>query len=352
MFGIKTKLLLLARGGVGEHTWKNYLKRTLPEAGLFWRISHYIDFQISRIRYPGLDGRDYFIYRFYQIKHDKKKTFITEGDLKRMVIYFNGELDDPALLQVSDKAKFNSIFKDRLGRRWISGDEKEEDIIRFCVDCKEVFVKPENGGQGSGIRSVNIQNENDARNLYNELRGEKYLLEARLRQHPEMAKLHPQSVNTLRLYTVCDPDRTKVKLTAAVLRIGQGDSVTDNWTAGGMAAEIDPEKGVVVSPAADRLGKFHTIHPDTGENIVGFQIPEWDNIVKLVCESHMRLEKLRYIAWDAVVAEDGTGCLLEGNHWGGVALQQQPGQSGKKEIYRNIIKEDIGHNNSVNLNIL
>jgi hypothetical protein len=55
----------------------------------------------------------------------------------------------------------------------------------------------------------------------------KYLLQERLTQHPALSKLHPQSVNTLRIITF--NNNGHVELFSATLRIGSGNKSVDNW---------------------------------------------------------------------------------------------------------------------------
>lgn len=321
------------KGGMGTHSWEESLKRTAPDKSRGWSALHYIDFMFTKIFCPGLDGMDYFIYRFYELKLSERRKFITEGGLGKMVRRFNGRPGSEAWKQVEDKSVFNSLFPDLIGRKWIRSDAAHDELAAFCFSAKKVIAKPVGGAQGRDIFIAEINDGADAERLAGRLTGGEYLIEELIKQHADMEKLHPGSVNTLRIYTVSDKSIRDINITGAVLRIGRGESHTDNWHAGGMAAEIDIQRGVVCSSAVDGKGERYSVHPDTGVGIMDFKIPMWEESIDMVKEAHKRLNTLRYVAWDVAVCEDGV-CLIEGNVFGGVHLQQQPGLRGKKEIYR------------------
>ncbi|WP_295113347.1 hypothetical protein [uncultured Methanobrevibacter sp.] len=60
-------------------------------------LCHWIYYGICKILYPGIDSLDYFLYEFYNTQHSVRKTFITEGDLAKMVKTFNGDKKNQGL---------------------------------------------------------------------------------------------------------------------------------------------------------------------------------------------------------------------------------------------------------------
>lgn len=146
-----------------------------------------------------------------------------------------------------------------------------------------------------------------------------------------MASLNPSSVNTIRVYSVVF--ESEVFITGATLRIGNGDKPIDNYSAGGLAAEVDIETGLVISPVVSQFGEKYGIHPNTGTPVIGFRIPGWETVKAFVKKAHSKIGELRYIGWDVVVCNDGEIKLIEANTCAGVALQQHPGLQGKKNYY-------------------
>lgn len=78
---------------------------------------------------------------------------------------------------------------------------------------------------------------------------------------------------------------------------------------------------------------FYSIHPDTGCSILGYQIPQWQDVLNIVRESADKLPSLRYIGWDVAIKEDGSVCLIEGNHNAGSDVHQVAADVGLRPLY-------------------
>lgn len=124
-------------------------------------------------------------------------------------------------------------------------------------------------------------------------------------------RLNPTSVNTIRVITVLQDDR--VHVIGTILRMGVG-SVVDNLSAGGIAAAVDPKSGHVTAPAVSIMpneNKYER-HPVTKTEIIGFQIPEWSDVISLVETAATRVPSVRTVGWDVAIARTGP-VLIEGN---------------------------------------
>lgn len=97
---------------------------------------------------------------------------------------------------------------------------------------------------------------------------------------------------------------------AAVLRIGRKGKTADNFRQHGIAATIDVGKGIVNAPGIDREFKRYIVHPDSGEQIIGFKVPSWDKIVDLVTKAAKVIPEVRYVGWDVAVDIDGNVQLI------------------------------------------
>ena len=320
------------------HRWKNVRRKYKPEASALWCAVHGADYLVSKLLYPGLDAMDYFRYEFYNLRHAKRKTFITEGYLRRMNDRFNDErnhMDSFRILQ--DKAKFNTHFSEFVTRRWIKTEETSKEAFEvFCAGMDRVIAKPEDGTQGKGIFLASVSTQQERDGLFEQLRTQNYLLEEVLVQCPEIAVLNPSAVNSIRVYSVLRGE--EVVITAATLRLGSGEGATDNYSAGGFAASIDTQTGIVVSRAVSQYGQSVYVHPKSKQTIIGTKIPKWEAVLDAVRRAHKMLPELRYIGWDVVVCENGTVTFLEGNTFAGVALQQHPLLEGKKPLYEKLMK--------------
>jgi hypothetical protein len=146
----------------------------------------------------------------------------------------------------------------------------------------------------------------------------RHLLQSRVVQHPDMAALHPHSINTLRLVTFNRGGA--VELFSAALRIGTGGRRTDNWAGGGVLASVDRDSGVVkgdgyLKPA---FGRRVARHPDTGVTLDGFQVPEFERAVAMAKRFHRHLPGIHSLGWDIAFTPEGPVFLEANDDWDGI----------------------------------
>ena len=162
------------------------------------------------------------------------------------------------------------------------------------------------------------------RQLYDRLvKGGQLLIEEPIRQHPDMNKLCPDSVNTVRIVTLVTAQGAQ--MVYALVRMGMGGVCVDNVSSGGMYAPVN-EHGQLYRPAfCDKTGKYYERHPVTGTEITGFQIPLFDQALELCRTASRRVEAhLKYIGWDVAITPDGP-VLVEGNNLPGYDMCQNAG---------------------------
>ena len=155
-----------------------------------------------------------------------------------------------------------------------------------------------------------------------------HLLTEFVEQAPYADELYPDAANTIRLVTMRDPDSDEAFVGAAIHRVGTDDSAPmDNWTAGGLSAPIDRETGrmgtAIAYPAGEELVR-HDFHPDTGAQIDGATVTEWESIRERVLEIADALHYVSYAGWDLIVTEDGFR-IIEANNYPGVKSIQVHG---------------------------
>ena len=119
------------------------------------------------------------------------------------------------------------------------------------------------------------------------------------------------SINSIRLRVFRFDDR--VEVLPSNFHIGRGDSIVDNTGRGGISAAL-VEKGVVLI-ACDSSRKRYETHPDSGEIIIGFQIPRWEEAVAMANRLCQVVPRVRYVGWDLVLTGNGW-VVIEGNDKG------------------------------------
>lgn len=264
---------------------------------------------------------DYHEFEFYLLSGKQRKTYITGGINNSIIKKYN---DKAHWYKLRDKAIFNLIFKKFVKREWI--DLKESSIAEFkefLKNKKQVIVKPVDEYAGKGIEVINVSD--NIEELYQTLKqNDQCLVEELIIQHEEMSKLYPKSINSLRIITF--NNKNDVNVLQTVLKIGNGGFI-DNFAAGGMYTFVD-EKGIVSSPAFDKNGSIFESHPITNTQIVGFKVPMFEEIKKIVCEAASLIPEIGFIGWDVAVSVDGP-VIIEGNECSGV-FQLKPSLSKDK----------------------
>lgn len=189
------------------------------------------------------------------------------------------------------------LFKDFVKRDliFVEHDADWKVVAAFQEKHSPFVAKPYNGSKGRGIMLVD---EHNLKEFEHELRSSKegYVLEERIIQGEELARFHPQSVNTIRFASMMDKEHHRVNA-FALLRTGAGESFVDNVGAGGVAALIDTNTGIIISDGICG-DKHYQAHPDTGIVFKGSVIPAWDELLKIADAVHGMYPKQKVFGFD------------------------------------------------------
>ncbi|WP_306058407.1 sugar-transfer associated ATP-grasp domain-containing protein [Natronococcus wangiae] len=155
---------------------------------------------------------------------------------------------------------------------------------------------------------------------------EDYLVCEFVEQDEYADELYPDTVNTIRVLTMYDERAQEAFVPIAVQRIGTSDSApVDNFSKGGLSAEVDRETGALSAGAhyyhRDSV-TWHETHPETGARIEGTTVPGWEEIRDKLLEIANALSHMPYVGWDIVVTGEGEFKIIEGNSQTGVAAMQ------------------------------
>lgn len=209
------------------------------------------------------------------------------------------------------------------GKIYLPQLKKSVTLNEFCHNNSGIFfLKPFEGECGEGIIVLEIKNgkiylgeqELQIDDLKKRCRGTTYLIQRKVIQHPIMASLHPQSLNTIRLVTVKNIHTDKISIFPSILRIGTGESLVDNTSQGGIAVGIDFEKKRLKEFGflKPQYGGRVDFHPDTHIKFKEFSIPYLDEAIMQAKILHSHLTDLHSIGWDIAIGPDGP-IFIEGN---------------------------------------
>lgn len=290
---------------------------TLRERSGISRLRLMSDMLICAARYNA-GYMDYMIARMWEQNDAQRRTVLTRGINNQIVRRMNDKADWHAF---DDKAAFNRAFSKWIKRDWMEADGQtsKEALEAFLDGKKAVFVKPLEGSSGQGIEKFTAADWADMDAFASKVRAVgRSVIEEGIVQHPRMAALNPGSVNTVRISTLIGDK--KEGIVYAFLRIGNG-KIMDNVDCGGMAARVDLDSGRLLTVAADKAGNTFTKHPITGMEIIGFELPCFEEAKAMCLEAMRMVPSMRYVAWDVALTEQGP-TLIEGNSFPSHAVPQ------------------------------
>ncbi len=266
---------------------------------------------------------DYSLFRMWELSGAQRATVLTRGRNNQYVRALNKKED---LHWFSQKAEFLQKFAPYVKRRWLDLTKAgPEELEALCKDLGVILVKPQNASHGSGIEKIYADSVKDWKALYDKLTASgQTLCEEVIPQHPDLDRLWPHSINTVRAMTILKDGETYVW--GVLFRVGKTEGKpVDNFNNGGLMMPVDVETGVIHCPGVDLQGKLYETHPVTGVPFNGFQIPCWKEIMDLVKEAAKVVPTVGYVGWDVAVTPTGP-VLVEGNEYPGHRYAM-PGQS-------------------------
>ena len=257
----------------------------------------------------GSSFEEYYNLRFYERSHQNRGTFITT--------YYN--LRRYHRMYFLDKRLFNQKFHAYIRRDWVDLENPADDLLAFFKKHPQAVIKPKQGDSGKGVCLVTLPEpvtQEDVLTLKETYKGA--LAEEVLRNHPDLRRINPTSLNTMRIITVAGPKGMEILY--AGLRVGAAGEVVDNISKGGSVAAIDASTGQVVSGLFCKA-TCKTDRTLTGDAVVGLRIPCWTQVIEMLAGAAGELPQMRYMAWDVAVTQTGPA-LIEGNHTSGNAVIQ------------------------------
>lgn len=279
----------------------------------------------------GFHVDEYFIYDVKSMSDFGKSKFITEETRWK---YYE-KLNDESNQRIFDEKDLTYLtFKKYYNRECIVVKSSEDYGIfdDFISKYQKIIIKPKNSSGGKGVRLYNRSEDSFEKLLLEYKDG--FVAEEVLDNAPEMAEFHSQSLNTVRVVSVRMNDR--IEIACAFARFGTGGKSVDNFASNGIMGVIDVDTGIIYS-AINKRGERFIIHPDSKKTIIGFKLPKWEELVKLVNELACVIPTNRYSGWDLAYTTKGW-TVIEVNARGQF-VAQMPSKEGLKEKFDKYLAE-------------
>ncbi len=158
--------------------------------------------------------------------------------------------------------------------------------------------------------------------LYVKTLGEStYLFQECVTNHADVAKL-TKAVATVRSVNLVRDDG--VLSPYFLMKIPMAKNVADNfWRDGNLLCHIDGETGKILR-VVSRKGfqpSEHETHPETGENLIGYQLPDWEALRDLNERCARTFSAVRYQSLDIALTPEGP-LIIEVNYGSSFMLPQ------------------------------
>ena len=206
-----------------------------------------------------------------------------------------------------------TVIKNVAGH-FYTGDNRlitREEAVALCLKEDRLIFKPSlysGGGRHIQFYEKNEMDESTVSRYFDEY-DLGYIAQRIVRQHPDLARIHPQSLNSIRVITF--HFQGEIHLLSAQLRMGSGDAKVDNVSSGGCACAIK-EDGWLFDRSVNRKSEWFYEHP-SGLKFSEIRVPNYDKVRETAVRLHQAMPYFDIIGWDFSVCEDGEPLLVEFN---------------------------------------
>ena len=166
----------------------------------------------------------------------------------------------------------------------ISFDDAVSRVLSFKNEC---LIKPSiDSGEGRLIKffEPRLINTAEIENTFKTM-GANFIVQAGVKQHEELAKLNPSSLNTIRVVSFFFENN--VYVLSCILRVGAPNSKVDNVGAGGFACPIQTD-GQLNTKAVNRRAEW-VEENSAGVKFAEIKVPCFDKVIDTVKNAHKRL---------------------------------------------------------------
>ncbi len=276
----------------------------------------------------GAVPREYFLMDFPHSDDKKRATYLTTRHKDNVMTEKVGRGKNWDLLE--DKNMFYRNFGQFFHRDVFQFNEEctKEGFKEFCQKHDIMICKPIAGQCGKGVEILKLaDHDNDSDKAYDYLKSKgSFIVEELIQQDERTKQFNPSSVNTVRLPAFIN--KTGFHIMRPVFRTGRSGVIVDNAGSGGIFSVIDEKTGICRTDGYDEFGGIFECHPDSGVRYKGFQIPDWEGLLKFAEEVHRTIPWYPYVGWDLAYTPNGW-ILVEGN-WGQIVCEYAEREGVKK----------------------
>ncbi|MBT8356520.1 MAG: hypothetical protein KJO61_02000 [Deltaproteobacteria bacterium] len=209
------------------------------------------------------------------------------------------------------------------------------------ISSKKVIIKPIIGMGGHNVvvawkdnDEIRIKKGKDAFSLDHIKLSIPSVVQEYFVQHSDVAKIYPNSVNTIRIVTLLTKEKDVIIL-GAYMRFGMNGLWIDNVSQGGISVGIDLKTGGLKRFAIDGHGKTYLQHPDSGVNFLNHKIPHWNRVITLAKKTQKAFWYYKLLGQDIAIGLNGPVIIEINSSHDNVGLELAFGPILKNETVKN-----------------
>jgi hypothetical protein len=207
-----------------------------------------------------------------------------------------------------------------------------------------LIIKPILGSGGKGIlisykdeNSIKIRDKNQIIRLEDFKLYQRSVVQELLLPHPKIS-FGFKCFNTVRIVTLLTKSN-EVLILGSFLRIGLGSSYVDNISSGGIKVSINIKNGHLNNRAHDSNCRVYDKIPDRDIDFSGFEIPFWEDVIKLSKKIQSRFSYYKLLGIDIGITSDGPVLIEINPSHDNIGLEQATGPLLANQKIKNAFKE-------------
>lgn len=317
----------------------------------FWLVKKYsfsrqpkvlVDY-LSLFRTKGLTADEYYEFEFEKRDEEFRKSFLGLNEQRFYLDYLNpikyyslarNKFLAHKMLEDTGVRKSELYCYYQPEARYISSEEKASDIegvLRILKNkhVQSCVIKTTESSHGDNVWVINAIEYQDgdavmtrfdgqALQLSSILRTEPLIFESVVKQTKQFAAFNESSVNTVRFMTTLYPDGS-ARVIATFIKIGRAGKCVDNAGGGGnVDVCVDTETGEVkyaIQYDGWRNIKDIEKHPDSGNQLNGVIIENWQAITEEVKKFQQAFPYCKAAGWDIAITDEGPVVIEVNDFW-------------------------------------
>ena len=175
---------------------------------------------------------------------------------------------------------------------------------------KEAIIKPTiETGEGKNVGLLDCADDRAVAKAFTDYKGD-FIVQERMKQHEDIARLNPKCLNTMRILTYRRLDGKVIHMKdRTFLRIGGAGSWWDNMTGGSRVCRVFDD-----GRYGDRLGRYKNMTTISFQEKYGnVRVPNMPDAIDFAKKLHERLPFFDYVGWDITIGVDGRPFFIEYN---------------------------------------